>query len=234
MNVFITGVTKGLGKALAGEFLNKGYSVWGVGRRYSEEHRENFYYSVCDVTRPEDVKRTYEEMRNKGFIPDIVILNAAIMEDDLAPEFSCDMFKKTFNINLFGSMNWIELFLPPILKKRGGTFVAISSLSAHQPLIINKVAYPSSKAALGMAFRTFRIRFVSSGLRFITFHIGPMGGEQKLFQISYEKAAKKIVKHLCLNRKSNVVNFPFIPTLITKVSRFLPDIFISRVLLKIK
>lgn len=234
MNVFITGVVSGLGKMLAREFLDKGYRVWGVDIRKLENPQKNFYYSICDVTKSEDVNRVYEEMRSKDFIPDIVILNAGIMKDDMNYQFSCSIFKEVFTVNLFGVINWIDMFLPVFLKRKKGIFVAISSLSAYRAINFNKIAYPSSKAALSMVFQAFRFQLASSGLRFITFHIGRMKEKGKLLQISYQKAAKKIATHLYLSRKADVVDFPFIPTLLTKISKYFPDVFISRMLLKIK
>lgn len=228
MNVFITGVTSGLGKALAREFLNKGYSVWGAGRRNLEESDKNFYYSVCDIGKEEEVGRVYGEMKNRNFVPDIVILNAAIMKDDLIPEFSYPIFKEIFNTNIFGAIKWIDVFLPLFLERKRGIFVAISSLSAYRPLNISKIAYPSSKAALSMAFRALRVHFTSSGLRFITFHIGRMEEKDGLIRVSYQKAAARIAKHLHFNKKSDVVDFPYIPTLITRISRFFPDTFIPK------
>lgn len=233
MNVFITGVTSGLGKELAKEFISKGYSVWGVGRTNLGSTEDKFHYSVCDVSKLEDVKRVYEEMKNKKFIPDMIILNAGIIRNDLTPEFSYSIFREMFNINLFGAVNWIDVFLSVFLKRKKGIFVAISSLSAYRPLVINKISYPSSKAALSMVFQAFRIQFASSALRFITFHIGPMQEKQTLFQITYQKAAEKIVKYLHLNRKADVIDFPFIPTVITKISKFFSDAFISRKVLRI-
>ena len=234
MKVFITGVTSGLGKVLVKEFLNRGYRVWGIGRKHLEDSKENFCYSICDVSKEEDVKRVYEEMENKDFVPDIIILNAGMMKNDLISQFSYPVFKETFDINLFGAIKWIDVFLPLFLKRKKGTFAAISSLSAYRALVINKIAYPGSKAALSMVFEGFRLQVPSSGIRFITFHVGPMGEGRSLFQIGYQKAAEKIVNHLCRNKKNDVVNFPFIPTLITKISRFFPDGLLSKKILKNK
>jgi pentatricopeptide repeat protein len=233
MKVFISGVTSGLGRALAEEFSGQGHNVWGVGRRQPGASQENLHYSVCDVSKLEEVRRVYAEMRDKGFIPDIVILNAGIMKDDLIPEFSYSVFKETIDINLFGAINWIDVFLPIFLKRKRGTFVAISSLCVYRGLVVNKIAYPASKAAVSAAFENLRLQFFSSGVRFITFHIGPMGKESSLFKIDYETAAERIARYLRLSRKPETVNFPLLPTLITKISKFLPDTFISKRILRI-
>lgn len=228
MNVFITGVTLGLGKELAGEFLHRGYTVWGVGRRYLKESKENFYYSVCDVSKDLDVKRVYEEMKNKNFVPDIIILNAGIMKNDLIPDFSYPIFKEVFDINLFGAINWIDIFLPIFLKNKRGIFAAISSLAAYRAVNINRIAYPGSKAALTMVFQALRVQFMSYPLRFITFQIGRMGERQTLLQVSYNETARKIVNHLSRNKKSDVVDFPFGHAILVKISKHLPDCILRK------
>lgn len=233
MKVFITGITSGLGRALSEEFLSKGCSVWGIGRRPLKEPKKNLYYSICDVRNQIDIKRVYEEMKGKDFIPDVVVLNAGITKDDLVPELSYSISREIFEVNLFGVINWINIFLPVYLRKGKGIFVGISSLSAYRVTNINKVAYPASKAALNMIFQALRVKFTSKGLRFIIFCLGRMGERKTLFQTTYQKAAERIANHIYLNRKKNVVNFPFIPAIITRISVFFPDIFISKILSKI-
>lgn len=234
MKIFITGTSSGLGKLLASGFYARGHSVWGAGRRQMDETGDKFHYSVCDISKPEDIDKVYQELENSAFIPDIVILNAAAMDDDLGPLFSYSIFQEVFNINLFGAISWVNKFLPLFLARRSGKFVAISSLAARRALGVNKIAYPSSKAALSMAFESFRLQINCPELRFITFHIGPLSEKTSLLKTSYQKASGKIIDHLCRDKKADVVDFPFIPTLITEISTFFPDRCIAKILSRIK
>ena len=79
-NIFITGVSSGVGRQLTKQYIADGHKVWGVARRkpelqeLSEELGENnFLYSVCDVSNEIEVKNTKSEMDNHDFKPDIVI-----------------------------------------------------------------------------------------------------------------------------------------------------------------
>ncbi|MFQ6111106.1 MAG: SDR family oxidoreductase, partial [Nitrospinota bacterium] len=82
---FITGVSSGIGQGLARELARRGHRIWGVARRekrLAELARElgadRFLFSVCDVSRSEDVRATTREMERAGFLPEVVILNAGI------------------------------------------------------------------------------------------------------------------------------------------------------------
>ena len=233
--VLITGASSGLGNCLAKEFLHSDCIVWGIGRRNVEELGLNsdiqdgkFYYSICDVSNQDEIKTVYSEMAEKHFLPDIIILNAAIQEDDVGQDFNYQVFRKTFDTNLFGAIKFVELFLPLFLAKKKGVFAAISSLSTYRALNNNKIGYPSSKAALNMAFESFRLQYAAKGVRFIIFNPGRMKEESNSFlTITFSKAAKTIFHHLNSNKSSNIVNFPLVPTSIFKISQYLPDYLIS-------
>lgn len=239
--VFITGVSSGLGKYLTKEFLHNSYIVWGIGRREINEADFNcdlpdgkFYYSVCDVSNQDDIKTVYDRMGETGFLPDIVILNAATHEPgDVDQDFNYELFRKIFDTNLFGAIRWVELFLPYFLAKGKGIFAAISSLSVYRALNNKKIGYPSSKAALNKAFESFRLQYASKGVRFITFCPGRMTEENNsLLKISFARAAKLIFDHLHNNKKRNVVDFPLLPSLIFKISRYIPDYLVSIIRLR--
>lgn len=238
--VLITGVSSGLGKHLTKEFMHNNYTVWGVGRRSIEEIElncnlpdEKFHYSVCDVSNQDDIKAVYTKMIERDFIPDIVILNAATLENDISQDFNYRLFRKAYETNLFGAIKWVELFLPHFLVKRKGIFVAISSLSTYRAMNINKIGYPSSKAALNMAFESFRLQYASNGVRFITFCPGRMiERNNSPLKITYAKAAKIIFGHLHNNKKRNIIDFPLLSSLIFKISRYAPDYLVSIIRLR--
>ena len=94
MKVFITGASSGLGKSLVDEFVSLGYIVWGIGRRALVEGKNKFYYSTCNISKESDMKLVYDKIQNEDFIPDIVILNAGVMKEDLPDGFSYPILQK--------------------------------------------------------------------------------------------------------------------------------------------
>ena len=59
--VIITGVTRGLGEALAGRFIDAGHTVWGCGRSQSaiQELKTRWgvthYFDLVDVSKGDQV-----------------------------------------------------------------------------------------------------------------------------------------------------------------------------------
>jgi NAD(P)-dependent dehydrogenase (short-subunit alcohol dehydrogenase family) len=180
MNVLITGISSGIGRALCVQLIAIGHSVWGVARRGDELeslehelHSDKFSYSVCDISRPEDVARTGRIMEEAHFTPDVVVLNAGIEQKESAPGILFRTSHEVFSVNYFGALQWVDLFIGAFITRGRGTFIAVSSLFALRP-DIDSVAYCSSKAALSMAFRSLRLRYACLGVRFSIVYLGPV------------------------------------------------------------
>lgn len=229
MRVLITGASSGLGKSMMNEFVSRGCSVWGVARRNIEgllvAHRRQgeWFYSQCDTTDAEAVREAVKDMLAAGFMPDIVILNAGAAFEDVNTGIDYDSFKENFNLNLFGAMNWVNEILPIYLANNKGMFVAISTLSVFRENHRNKVAYSSAKSALSTAFENLRLQYYSSGLRFVVVHAGRMSNKRSLLGTTYNEAAKLIADKLMSANVPHAIDFPLFQSLLTKLSRLIPD-----------
>ena len=109
MKVLITGSARGIGRASAEFFLNKGYEVWGMDILPSSIEDERYHHIIADVRKPEDFPELSVE---------ILVNNAGVQEsgDDIG-------------INLKGVINVTEHYAigNPDLK----SVVIIGSASAH-------------------------------------------------------------------------------------------------------
>jgi len=81
--VLITGVSKGIGLALAKRLLSVGYLVEGTTKiGYIENVQlENFHPIALDVTNIKSVKKAYQEISDRFDQLDIIINNARISPD---------------------------------------------------------------------------------------------------------------------------------------------------------
>lgn len=81
--VLITGVSKGIGLALAKRLLSVGYLVEGTTKiGYIENVQlENFHPIALDVTNIKSVKKAYQEISDRFDQLDIIINNAGIGPD---------------------------------------------------------------------------------------------------------------------------------------------------------
>jgi len=133
MKIVITGVTRGVGRALAEFFINEGHEVIGCGRSGPEifELRMEYpdhQFSVVDVSLDNKVAIWAAEVLASGEAPDLLINNAAVM-NRLAPvwEQSDAEFTKLVDVNLRGVANVIRHFVPPMVKVQRGVIVNLSS-----------------------------------------------------------------------------------------------------------
>ncbi len=239
MKIFLTGASRGIGRALAAELIREGHQVWGVARGQTELLElqmslgaEKFRFTTCDITKETDVDRAINDMKNANFKPEAAILNAGIFEEDTAPHFSNSIASKTMRVNLEGALIWVDRLLPLFLTHKGGQFIAMSSITAFRP-DARSAGYSASKAALTMAFRALRLRYQDDGVAFKTAHLGPVAtsiltrseGSDENRQCALVTRPEAVARFIgkILHRNCGTFFFPFFPTLLFRLSLILPD-----------
>ncbi len=132
--VVITGVTRGLGRAMAEKFLALGHTVLGCGRDHAliEELKQKFPkrhdWDVVDVTDEKQVIEWMGRLHKKTGAPDLLINNAGIINAN-APlwKVPAEEFDRVIDVNIKGTANVIRAFLPNMIKKHHGVVVNFSS-----------------------------------------------------------------------------------------------------------
>ena len=150
MFTLITGTTNGLGKAVTEILLRKKFKVIGVDKRKNKFFRDkNFYSFKLNIENNKDVYNFINKLKKKRFLPNCFILNAGINLYDNTNYFNLDKFKKCFEINFYGVMNFVHAL--ENLKIKNKHVVCISSTSN---IIPNPTAlgYFSSKDLLKKNF----------------------------------------------------------------------------------
>lgn len=132
--VVITGATRGLGRALAAEFIRRGHIVAGCGRTVQRilELRTEFggphTFHRVDVADDVEVGVWAKGVIQAGGAPDLLLNNAALINRN-APlwEVSVEEFSEVVDVNLKGVVNVIRHFLPPMIRRGTGVVINFSS-----------------------------------------------------------------------------------------------------------
>ncbi len=134
MNIVITGVTRGLGRALAEWYIAHGHTVAGCGRSgpaifdFRFTHAEPHSFDAVDVTLPVKVSLWSERVLGAMGAPDILINNAGLINAP-APlwKVPAEEFGKVVAVNLSGVANVIRAFAPAMIERGRGVIVNMSS-----------------------------------------------------------------------------------------------------------
>lgn len=132
--IVITGVSRGLGLAMATALMEQGHTVWGCARdaaalttlrrRWPAPH----VFEVVDVTCDAEVARWGDQAAQHDFVPDLLINNAATVNRNARLwEVPAEEFDRVLAVNVSGVANVIRRFLPAMLVRRTGVIVNFSS-----------------------------------------------------------------------------------------------------------
>ncbi len=131
---FVTGSTKGIGKATALLLRREGAEVIIHGRtKESVEHARRdlptAHGVAGDLADPAQVGRIIDEVKNIGVV-DILINNAGIFEPKPFIDIPDADWLRFFEVNVMSGVRFARAFLPEMLLKNWGRIIFISSESA--------------------------------------------------------------------------------------------------------
>lgn len=158
--ILITGATSGLGEALAHEALANGHEVIACGRNTVKLAELATNEKVTSI----QFDASNEEQTRKALVDvkcDIAVLNAGTCEYVDIRHVEPDMFRRVFDINLFGTINVVAALLPAF--EKGNKLVFVDSMARLLPFTRSQ-AYGASKAALHYACKSFEVDLKSRGV----------------------------------------------------------------------
>jgi 3-oxoacyl-[acyl-carrier protein] reductase len=125
----VTGASKGIGRAIAEELARGGAEVV-VGYRTGGDEAEALVREIegravqADVSSPEEAARLVEEAGDL----DILVNNAGLTRDGLLARMSDDDWRAVIETNLSSVFYTCRAVCRPMMKKRAGSIVNISSI----------------------------------------------------------------------------------------------------------
>ena len=181
MNIVITGSSKGIGYALAEEFAKYNDQIVissrnleainkAVNKLTTDYPKVEIFGTVCDVSKPENIKKLIEFSKEKLESIDLWINNAgtnASMYDNLL-SFSDEDLKQIVDTNLLGTLYCCKEALK-LMKQQGyGHIFNISGMGYKGNASANLAAYGATKCAVSQLTKTLAKENKKSGIGFHT------------------------------------------------------------------
>jgi NAD(P)-dependent dehydrogenase (short-subunit alcohol dehydrogenase family) len=132
--IVITGITRGLGRAMAERFAELGHTVAGCGRSHTAIKEletllgKSHHVVALDVTHDQAVKAWAQDVMARFGPPDFLINNAAVINRNTALwDAPAAEFDRVVDINIKGVANVIRHFVPAMIARGSGVIVNFSS-----------------------------------------------------------------------------------------------------------
>lgn len=161
----ITGISKGIGKAITLQLLDKGVKVIGLGRNKPSYDHVNLYYYKTDVRNYDEITRSLDTaMQEVGENVSILINNAGLGYFGNLEDLEYDEWHQIFRTNVDSIFYTCKALIPGMKAREYGHIINIAStagLEGYQ----GAAAYVGSKFAVrGLSqslykdLRDFRIK----------------------------------------------------------------------------
>jgi 3-oxoacyl-[acyl-carrier protein] reductase len=169
----ISGATGYLGRALSRGFAEADATLVLTSRRQEALDRlagelalpaERIFTVAADLTEHSAGERIIATALEKAKRIDTLVINAGTLADGLVAGQTDENWARVHEVNVHGAFRLLQAGLRPMILRRSGSVVVVSSTAAHRPNA-GQAAYAASKAALEMIVRVAARETASRGIR---------------------------------------------------------------------
>ena len=154
---WVTGASRGIGKAIAMQLAAAGTQVVLAGRdqdsltRLKDEIQEktgtNSLIFAYDVNDHAQIKTAFTEFNKLSKHLDILVNNAGILESALLPMLTPAQLKKMFQVNSEAAIYHMQYAVRLMTRRQSGSIINVSSIMGRLGEV-GQTAYAASKAAV--------------------------------------------------------------------------------------
>ena len=133
-NILITGVSRGLGRAMTEELIQLGHTIIGCAMNkdaiasLQKEFPSPHHFSCVDIAKEDEVQTWSKNILKQYQPPDIIINNAGIVHERLPLwKIKGEIFDKVIDINIKGVANIIRHFVPVMIEQNKGVIINFSA-----------------------------------------------------------------------------------------------------------
>jgi len=232
-NVWITGASSGIGKALAIKFAEEGWQVAASARRENllkdlNNQNPNIHSFPLDVTNETEAKNIFQNVIEKFKTIDISIFCTGIHDPDAEKKLSSEKIREIMETNFFGTLNCIMAVNNYFREKKSGHISIVSSVAGYRGLPAAS-GYCASKSALISLAESLYFDFKRHNVRVSLVNPGfiktPMTDKNK-FPMPMIKSAEFAAEKMFIGlTKKNAfeIHFPIVFTVIMKFLKIMPN-----------
>ena len=212
--IIVTGAGSGIGRELTLQLLDKGAYVialdineMNLQKLKEEADNKNLIVSFVDVANDDSLNKFREDYYKSTDVIDGIINNAGIIQPFInIDKLDMNTINKVMNVNFYGPLKLIKLFLPDLLKRPVGHIVNVSSMGGFFPFPGQSI-YGASKAALKLFSEGLYSELLNTSVRVTTVLPGAINtpiaqnsnltinaGNSNYKMTSAKKAAELIIK----------------------------------------
>ncbi|MGV0744092.1 SDR family oxidoreductase [Mycolicibacterium sp. XJ870] len=194
--VLITGVTSGIGAAVATRLAAEGHHVIGGARRenrlaeLAELVGDNLRVRRLDVTDRADVASFVDWAVSLHGRIDVIVNNAGVMPLSRFDALLVDEWDAMIDVNIRGLLNGIAAALPQFQKQGSGHFITVASIGAHQ-VVPTGAVYCATKYAAWAITEGLRLE-LDPAIRVTT--VSPGVVESELAHTITDPAAAEVMR----------------------------------------
>ena len=129
----VTGASRGIGRAIALDFKDKGYSVIGTATSETGATELNdigIQGYVLDLNSQESIDIFWQKLEDNNHNISLLVNNAGITRDNIVLRMSDEEWSDIMNVHLYGTFQLCKRSLKMMLKSKWGRIINISSASA--------------------------------------------------------------------------------------------------------
>lgn len=234
--VLLTGASSGIGYSLAKSLPKENCSLALLSRskntldelvtEIKNDGAKALSYK-CDVGNLDEVKHAFERIKNDFGRIDIAILNAGVSHRADVKNYSVEIARNIFDVNVFGIINFVEQLIPDFIQRKEGMIVGVSSLAEARGFPKSGF-YNASKSAASLMLESLRVELKPYNIKVLTVKPGfvrtPMTDKndfQMPFLMDVDKAAKIIIDGI--KKEKHIIQFPLTTVIGSKIIKLLPD-----------
>ncbi|PKD16198.1 hypothetical protein APR41_10450 [Salegentibacter salinarum] len=141
--VLITGVTSGIGKALAQEFAKNEFDIIGVSQHQQDldqveklitsTYQQKVYTISQDLTTEDGASIIYEEVKKMGMEIDILVNDAGVGQRGYFNDIPIEKYEELIRLNILALTRMTKLFINDMIERDYGKILQLGSIAGFEP-----------------------------------------------------------------------------------------------------